>query len=177
MTGLYNWQAGIGHLIEDWLSPGYTPYLNRNCVTIAEVLRSAGYGTYMVGKWHIGGWEINHLPCQRGFDCWFGTLGNGSAPLPDYGGFIMAQTSGWTTISRPFHPADTTATGSPITHCSFCGASVADNAPFFLYVAFRAPACALTAPPEGVEKYRQNLPRAGRFTGGSGLPAKKPWAL
>ena len=66
MTGLYQHQAGIGQMSEDpfknpgqkspndWGVPGYKGFLNRNCVTIAEVLKEGGYHTYMAGKWH---WE------------------------------------------------------------------------------------------------------------------------
>lgn len=32
---------------------GYRGELNRNCVTMAEVLKAAGYRTYMAGKWHV----------------------------------------------------------------------------------------------------------------------------
>ena len=35
--------------------------LKRDCVTIAEVLREAGYHTYMAGKWHMG-----HCAVRRG---------------------------------------------------------------------------------------------------------------
>ena len=50
LTGLYAHQAGIGHMMEDRGYESYRGRLNRNSVTIAEVLRPAGYSTYAVGK-------------------------------------------------------------------------------------------------------------------------------
>ena len=40
-------------------------------VTIAELLRSAGYRTAMVGKWHLGQLP-QFLPTRQGFESWFG---------------------------------------------------------------------------------------------------------
>ena len=40
-------------------------------VTIAEVLKSRGYATGMVGKWHLGQ-RPEFLPMRQGFDSWFG---------------------------------------------------------------------------------------------------------
>ena len=40
-------------------------------VTIAEMLKSAGYATGMVGKWHLGQLP-QFLPMRQGFDSWFG---------------------------------------------------------------------------------------------------------
>jgi uncharacterized sulfatase len=40
-------------------------------VTVAEVLKSAGYRTAMVGKWHLGQLP-QFLPIHHGFDSWFG---------------------------------------------------------------------------------------------------------
>ncbi|MGV3541324.1 MAG: sulfatase-like hydrolase/transferase, partial [Rufibacter sp.] len=53
LTGLAPHQAGIGHMAEDpekpkvndWGVHGYRGYLNRNSVTLAEVLKQAGYHT------------------------------------------------------------------------------------------------------------------------------------
>ena len=53
LTGLYPHQAGVGHMTEDKGLDGYRGDLNRSCVTMAEVLRPAGYHTYMLGKWHV----------------------------------------------------------------------------------------------------------------------------
>ena len=62
ITGLYPHQTGIGHMTNDpenatednYGLPGYQGNLNKNCVTIAEVLKISGYQTFMSGKWHLG---------------------------------------------------------------------------------------------------------------------------
>ena len=54
LTGLYPHQTGIGHMVNanHRLKP-YLGDLNKNCMTIAEVLKQSGYSTYMAGKWHV----------------------------------------------------------------------------------------------------------------------------
>ena len=67
LTGLYSHQAGVGHMVEDKGLPGYRGFLNERCLTIAEVLRGAGYFTAMTGKWHVGT-PPEKWPRQRGFE-------------------------------------------------------------------------------------------------------------
>ncbi|MEQ8790695.1 MAG: arylsulfatase [Pirellulaceae bacterium] len=81
LTGLYPHQAGVGHMMNDRGYDGYRGELNRNCVTLAEVLGSAGYRTYMAGKWHVtqkinpqGEYDKANWPRQRGFDRFYGTI-------------------------------------------------------------------------------------------------------
>ncbi len=85
LTGLYPHQAGIGHM--NWADAGYDGYrgsLNDRCVTLAEVLKSAGYRTYMSGKWHQSRFmepdgDKSEWPVQRGFEKFYGTIkGSGS---------------------------------------------------------------------------------------------------
>lgn len=40
--------------------------------TLATALREAGYYTAISGKWHLGEWQKEHLPLQRGFDHQYG---------------------------------------------------------------------------------------------------------
>ena len=88
MSGLYPHQTGVGHMMQDRGTDGYRGDLNDHCVTIAQVLRSAGYGTYMSGKWHVTRFTgpdgpKHNWPLQRGFDRFFGTItgaGNYWAP-------------------------------------------------------------------------------------------------
>lgn len=73
MTGLYPSQAGIGDFTTSRPSPtrgpGYLGRLNDQCVTLAEVLKPAGYGCYYVGKWHM---HEQTGPIKRGFDEFYG---------------------------------------------------------------------------------------------------------
>ena len=55
LTGLNPQQTGIGHMVNDMGIPAYQGYLNNDCATIAEVLKTNGYTTLMSGKWHVGG--------------------------------------------------------------------------------------------------------------------------
>ena len=81
LTGLYPHQTGVGYMMRDRGVDGYRGDLNRNCMTIAEVLKSAGYSTYMTGKWHVtketepkSEADKHNWPRQRGFDRFYGTI-------------------------------------------------------------------------------------------------------
>lgn len=53
LTGLYPHHAGTGHMVDDWgtkVGESYACDLNKKAVTLAEVLKTAGYSTYMAGK-------------------------------------------------------------------------------------------------------------------------------
>jgi len=68
MTGQYPARVGI----TDYLRPNDKNHLSTEYVTIAEVLKSAGYATGIIGKWHLTGYA-NHgaeefPPAMHGFD-------------------------------------------------------------------------------------------------------------
>jgi arylsulfatase A len=67
MTGCY--PARVGHARNP--GPGSPWGLHPNEVTVAEVLRGAGYATMAIGKWHLGD-RPELLPTQQGFDSYFG---------------------------------------------------------------------------------------------------------
>src|SRR5437762_2960928 len=77
LTGLHPHQTGPGILTNDDRPRGYPGTLNLRCVTLAEILRKAGYATCLSGKWHLAS-EIREpndaWPTRRGFDRFFGTL-------------------------------------------------------------------------------------------------------
>jgi arylsulfatase len=71
LTGLYQHQAGVGHMVYRNWGEGYEGSLNENCITLGEALKSAGYATFMSGKWHVAAHKeppAHSLPENRGFD-------------------------------------------------------------------------------------------------------------
>ena len=75
LTGMDNHNTGIPMIPEVMPTkyrntPGYEGYLRDDALTLAEILKPAGYRTYMTGKWHLafGGKETAALPYNRGFD-------------------------------------------------------------------------------------------------------------
>ncbi len=81
LTGLNHHSAGMGWLADvDAGYPGYRGDLTQEAATLAEVLRDAGWSTFLVGKWHVNYVATNgpngpyhNWPTQRGFDraYWF----------------------------------------------------------------------------------------------------------
>ena len=73
ITGCYAQRVGMHKNERDGLVlRPISPYgLNPNETTIAEVLKSAGYKTGIIGKWHLGD-QAPFLPTQQGFDYFYG---------------------------------------------------------------------------------------------------------
>ncbi|MCY7359662.1 MAG: sulfatase-like hydrolase/transferase, partial [Rudanella sp.] len=95
LTGLNAHRTGIGQMAEDpepnparndWGTDGYRGFLNRKCVTIAEVLKTNGYHTYMAGKWHVGMHGKEKWPLQRGFERYYGILAGATSYFRPQGG-------------------------------------------------------------------------------------------
>jgi arylsulfatase len=161
LTGLYPHQAGVGHMVEDKGEdhPGYRGRLNDRCVTMAEVLRPAGYSTIMTGKWHVG---QNHgvTPWGRGFDRSLNAAAGGfyfpDSPRTELflnGLLVGRRGSG---VPDEWYSSDLwTQFG-----LKFIDEARAAKKPFFLYLAHNAPHFPLQAPPEDIARFR------GRFKSG-----------
>ncbi len=73
MTGSYPRRVNMHQSANgEWvLFPVARKGLNPGEVTIAEVMKGAGYATACVGKWHLGD-QLSFLPTRQGFDSYFG---------------------------------------------------------------------------------------------------------
>ncbi len=67
-------------------------------MTLPETLKTAGYSTALLGKWHLE-MEPGLHPLDQGFDYWYGTRGSNDwdGPRPNYGAFLEAPESAWRT--------------------------------------------------------------------------------
>ncbi len=154
LTGLHPARAGMAWITEDLGLPAYLGHLNRRCVTLAEVLRPAGYTTLMAGKWHLGH-APGQWPVDRGFDHYFGLLqGAGSywEVLPG-GAFQMALDDRlWRPDpkDRDYYLTDAITDRS----IEFIEGAAHAGKPFLLYLAYTAPHWPLHARPEDIAKYR-----------------------
>ena len=173
LTGLLQHQAGMGILGEDPgqkapkdAAAGYARFLNTNCVTIAEVLKTAGYHTYMAGKWHLGYHGEEKWPRQRGFDRYYGIIAGASSY------FRPAAPRGLTLGNTPLPPPNDTnyyTTDAFAQHLIDFIREQKDYAPFFGYLAFNAPHWPLQARAEDIAKF------AGKYTNGWDKLREQRW--
>lgn len=168
LTGLHPHQAGVGHMTgaRPGRSEPWQGYLSDRAVTIAEVLRGAGYSTYMCGKWHVANEPVRrssqeNWPLQRGFERFYGTItGAGSFYDPT----TLARDNTLITpendpVYRPerFYYTDAISDNA-VTFISEHAEK--RDGPFFLYVAYTAAHWPLHAPEAVIAKYK------GRYDGG-----------
>jgi arylsulfatase len=171
LTGLHPHQAGVGHMMNDRGRDGYRGDLNDRCVTIAEVLRPAGYRNYAVGKWHVTrhteqDGPKHNWPLQRGFDRYYGILHGAASyydpPLCRDNSLISPLSD-----SAYVYPDDreeeyylTEALGDNAVQFIREHNREDGEKPFFMYVAFTAAHWPMHAPERFVKPY------CGKFDGG-----------
>lgn len=166
LTGIYPHEAGMGGMVNPPKghadNPFYQGFLNENCITLAEVLKTAGYYTAMSGKWHVGE-ERPHWPTDRGFDNYFGLISGAMnywdisrSKQPGIKRHFAIDSSEHTPSNKDFYMTDA------ITENAVKYIEKADSLqqPFFLYVAYTAPHWPLHAWPEDIAKYE------GKFMAG-----------
>ncbi len=152
MTGSYPIRVG---------EPGNVKHLHTiphpEEVTMAEVLKSAGYATALIGKWHLtekkagapGGFDPDTMPNAQGFDYYFGTpLYNGATVRVEDSAFrsplfrnqevVVGAVESWDHITRDY-------TREAL---AWIDRQHATEQPFFLYLAHNLPHIPLGASEE-----------------------------
>ncbi|HTE32499.1 MAG TPA: arylsulfatase [Chryseolinea sp.] len=154
MTGQYPHRAGMGYFDINLGLPAYQGFLNRESLTIAEVLKQNGYNTLMVGKSHLGKDSLS-WPNQRGFEQFYGFI-PGASNYFDIGTYgkdepvTLVRNNKKVTL-KPGEYLTNTITDNAL---GFLDDQSKTNKPFFLYLAFNAPHWPLQALPEDIAKYK-----------------------
>lgn len=156
LTGLYPQQAGIGHMMSDRGTPAYKGDLSKQAMTIAEVLKTAGYSTYMSGKWHVTPYgdkpeeianpDKHNWPIQRGFDKFFGMI-SGAGSL--YDPRSLAEDNEYIAPEEDFYFTNN-VTDYAIDRIE----EHRGENPFFMYVSYTAAHWPMHALPEDIAKYK-----------------------
>jgi arylsulfatase len=165
LTGLYAHQTGIGWMVDSKKgSQGYQGDLNNQCVTIAEVLRGAGYRNYVAGKWHVtplkrteGKLQKHNWPMQRGFDRYYGTI-HGAGSLWDPNTLVRGNELISPYADPDYQPKDgffyTDAISDHAAKFVREHHEKHDAQPFFLYVSYTAAHWPMHARERDLAKYR-----------------------
>lgn len=158
LTGRHHIRAGVYSWIHD---PSQKSHLLEREVTMAEILKQAGYATAHVGKWHLGLTTPERdkpTPANHGFDHWFATHNNAEPSHRDPRNFIRN--------GEPVGPLK-----------GYSCQLVADEAiswldknhdpktPFFLNVWFHEPHAPIAAPDEIVNNYGKLKDKAAIYSG------------
>lgn len=163
LSGLYPHQAGVGHMMDDKGDkfPGYRGDLNRNCVTLAEAVKPAGYRAYAVGKWHVTRHNgpkapTHNWPLQRGFDRYYGTI-HGAGSFFDPSTLTRDNTPVSPFADPDYKPKTYYYTDAISDHAvKFVADHDRDHKdkPFLMYVAYTAAHWPMHALPEDIAKYK-----------------------
>ena len=146
LTGRYPDLVGVPGVIRTHPENSWG-YLNSDAVLLPQLLKSAGYNTAIVGKWHLG-LDSPNLPNERGFAFFHGWLGG---MMDDY---YQHRQHGINYMRRDDQIAD------PVGHatdlftqwaCEYLRNQTAEK-PFFLFLAYNAPHTPIQPPGDWLEK-------------------------
>jgi arylsulfatase A len=163
MTGLHTGHAAVR---DNEGGFGAKP-LGTSDVTVAQVLKQAGYATAIIGKWDMAGPNAKGIPNLHGFDYSFGYLHSSRAHnhYPDYlwrnGQMVLLQ-------------GNRNGQGAQYSHDLFTREAMeyvdrSKDRPFFLYLAYTLPHAELATPEDSLKPY------IGKFPEKPYKGKKPPW--
>lgn len=145
ITGQTPTQVGI----YDWIPGGSPMHVQASEITVAKLLRDAGYQTGLFGKWHCNG-HFNSpkqpQPNDLGFDYWFATQNNAAPTHKNPKNFVRN--------GKPVGPTDDFSCQVVANEADQWLANIRDKSkPFFALVTFHEPHEPIDSPEALVESY------------------------
>ncbi|MHB1561564.1 MAG: sulfatase family protein [Isosphaeraceae bacterium] len=153
LTGCYPDRVGVPGVIRTHAENSWG-FLSPRAVLLPRVLKSAGYHTAIVGKWHLG-LESPNTPTERGFDTFRGYLGD---MMDDYTTHrrhgINYMRHGQKEVDPKGHATDLFTDWA----VEYLAERANADRPFFLYLAYNAPHDPIQPPADWVRKVRERQP-------------------
>ena len=164
VTGMDNHQTGMGTLVETVkpelrAQPGYSMKWDRKQKTIGSLLASAGYQTYVTGKWGIGETGAN-LPNDFGFQRSYvmdATGGSNYDRRPYLPGYDKVS---WFEDGKPIElPKDYYSSRTLVDKLIEYIDAGSDEKPFFAFLSLQAVHMPVQAPAEFIDAYNGTFNR------------------
>jgi len=152
-TGLYPDRAGVPGVIRTQKQNSWG-YLNPDAVTLADQLKSAGYHTALIGKWHLG-LEKPNIPTMRGYEFFKGFLGD---MMDDYYTHLRHGINYMRENEKEIQPKGHATDLFSKWAVEFIKGQAEATKPFFLQLAYNAPHDPIQPPAEWLEKVKSRQP-------------------
>ncbi|MBN2326030.1 MAG: sulfatase-like hydrolase/transferase [Candidatus Omnitrophica bacterium] len=153
LTGRYPHRVGVPGVIRTHADNSWG-YLDPHCVTLQDRLRSAGYTTALVGKWHLG-LESPNKPNQRGFDFFHGFLGD---MMDDYFNHRRHGINYMRLDDQEIDPQGHATDLFTDWACDYIRRQSSSSQPFFLYLAYNAPHSPIQPREDWLKRIQQREP-------------------
>ena len=151
LTGMYQQRFGHECNLDSDVNNSFDP----DQITIAEALKTEGYRTGLIGKWHLGDKKQNH-PLNNGFDYFWGFISGAR----NY--FYNPSEESRNSIRNVVENNSQTKFEGYLTDVlgykavDFIDKNHESNSPFFLFLSFNAPHTPMHAKKEVLEKFKDN---------------------
>ena len=151
LTGMYQQRFGHECNLDSDVNNSFDP----NQITIAEALKTKGYRTGLIGKWHLGDKKQNH-PLNNGFDYFWGFISGARNYFynPSEESRISVRNVVENNSPTKFDGYLTDVLGDKAV--DFIEKNHQSNSPFFLFLSFNAPHTPMQAKKEVLEKFKYN---------------------
>ena len=151
LTGMYQQRFGHECNLDSDVNNSFDP----NQITIAEALKTEGYNTGLIGKWHLGDKSQNH-PLKNGFDYFWGFISGARNyfydPNEKSRNSIRNVVENYSETNFEGYLTDVLGNKA----VNFIDKNHQSNTPFFLFLSFNAPHTPMHAKDDVLEKFKDN---------------------
>ncbi|HGJ67191.1 TPA: N-acetylgalactosamine 6-sulfate sulfatase [bacterium] len=153
LTGMFPDLVGVPGVIRTHITNSFG-YLSSIAVLLPKVLKSAGYDTALIGKWHLG-LESPNTPNEHGFDHFHGFLGD---MMDDYYTHLRHNINYMRLNMEKIDPEGHATELFTEWSIDYIKQKARSDKPFFLYLGYNAPHTPIQPPDEWLKCVKDRNP-------------------